>query len=199
MNYIEKPLPLLTSRMEFKLAPPSALASIATRIEFTDARLAYPNGHRCLDRANDSPPPPDAPPRTRASTNKIMKPNGEPGRPNSGGFRIEAALAQLGWAKQEIQDLTEAVRAAAHKDLDMTKSYKAQAKASLKKICDDMAKDNMWPKLQEYEGCWPVQSILKLTLKYRSEASRRDEMIEQSSRLEAALRGKTPAARRYRS
>lgn len=55
-----------------------------------------------------------------------------------------------------------------------------------------MMKDSKWPRLKEYESCWPVQSILKLTLKYGAEAARRNACKGASRRLIAALRGQSP-------
>jgi len=79
----------------------------------------------------------------------------------------------LGWGRQEVHDLKEAVQEAARKYLNMKNSHRRQSKAALKKICDQMMEDKMWSRLKEYEKCWPVRGILKLALKHGSEASRR--------------------------
>lgn len=106
-DYIQQPEPLLTSRVEFKLIPRAPLSSIASRIEFTEARLVNPGGddRQNIDVAN-LPPPPEPPRRNLRNTNKIMKPHGEPGRPNSGGFNVEAALKAGGWARDDVEALT---------------------------------------------------------------------------------------------
>lgn len=46
-----------------------------------------------------------------------------------------------------------------------------------------------WPELKKYENCWPVHSILKLALKYSTEASRRANTKNANQRMRAALRG----------
>jgi len=51
-----------------------------------------------------------------------------------------------------------------------------------------MMSDKFYPQLKEYEECWPVRSLLKLRLKYGSEASRRAALVKTSKRLQAAVR-----------
>jgi hypothetical protein len=55
-----------------------------------------------------------------------------------------------------------------------------------------MTDDSHWPELKNYEGCWPVHSILKLALKYSTEASRRASANDANQRMRAALRGSSP-------
>jgi hypothetical protein len=55
-----------------------------------------------------------------------------------------------------------------------------------------MMDDSHWPELKNYEGCWPVHSILKLALKYSTEASRRASANDANRRMRAALRGSSP-------
>ncbi|KAF8059012.1 hypothetical protein FPV67DRAFT_1450684 [Lyophyllum atratum] len=193
--YVEKPQPLLTSRVEFTLVPAPAPSSIASRIEFTDARLLCEREDRQITSRASASPPPEPLRRNSRNNDKIMKPRGEPGRPNSGGYSVEAVLKAGGWARDDVEALMvgqEAVRDAAREKLDIKKSYRSQDKAALKSIGEDMAKDSKWPKLKDYENCWPVQSILKLTLKYNAEAARRSTCKDASQRLIAALRGNSP-------
>lgn len=42
----------------------------------------------------------------------------------------------------------------------------------LLRLCQVM-KEGGWPVLKDYDDCWPVRSMLKLALKYGSEAARR--------------------------
>lgn len=55
-----------------------------------------------------------------------------------------------------------------------------------------MSQEDRWPALKGYHDCWPVRSILKLTLKYGAEASRRANTKATNARLRAALRGDSP-------
>lgn len=55
-----------------------------------------------------------------------------------------------------------------------------------------MMQDDRWPLLKNYDDCWPVRSILKLTLKYRAEASRRAAAKSAHARMRAILRGESP-------
>ncbi|KAF8055444.1 hypothetical protein FPV67DRAFT_1664040 [Lyophyllum atratum] len=204
--YIQHHLPHVTNRVEFQVAPPPALPSITTRTEFTTERLAYSDKEEPFlapagrDRASPTPPDADGSgsgprgPRLRRGCNQIPKPAGEPGRPNSGGFCVEAALLAEGWSKQSAQELREAVRTAAQDQLDLKVSYKSQHKPTLRKICAEMMGEKRWPVLKNYAGCWPVHSMLKLALKYFSEAARRNDYKESSQRLRAALRGESPPA-----
>lgn len=57
-----------------------------------------------------------------------------------------------------------------------------------------MLHEDMFPELKDYCACWPVHSILKLALKYGSEAARRKRQGAGARRMRAALRGETPDA-----
>lgn len=57
-----------------------------------------------------------------------------------------------------------------------------------------MMEDSHWPELKNYDNCWPVRSILKLALKYSTEASRRASTNDANRRMRAALRGSSPEA-----
>lgn len=106
-RYIETPRPLLTSRVEFALLPAPAPAALASRTEFTDARLAYPNSAERPVNDRESPSPALQPARRNLrSGGKIAKPPGEPGRPKSGGFTLETALKGIGWMRDDVEALT---------------------------------------------------------------------------------------------
>jgi hypothetical protein len=57
---------------------------------------------------------------------------------------------------------------------------------------EQMMENDRWPGLKDYENCWPVHSILKLALKYSTEASRRASAKEDIRRMRAAMRGSSP-------
>lgn len=57
-----------------------------------------------------------------------------------------------------------------------------------------MMEEDYWPELKVYDNCWPVRSILKLALKYSTEASRRALAKDANQRMRAALRGSSPDA-----
>ncbi len=115
--------------------------------------------------------------------NKISKPPGEPGRPRSGGYKLEDVL---GWNEATFDavrvsirlenhihayNLQDHVHALAKKKLDMEKSYRYQSSDNIQTICK-MAND-VYPILKDYKNFWPVLDILKLHLKYTSQSNRR--------------------------
>ncbi|KAF8890596.1 hypothetical protein BD779DRAFT_1469127 [Infundibulicybe gibba] len=202
--YVERHHPVITPRIEFKPATPRPLPSITSRIEFTAERLAYvgtaaDEPSECVEDAGSNREADQTPPRiTLPRSNKraatgVPKPPGEPGRPGSGGYCVETVLVtNYQWTKDSVRELTEAVRAAARRELNLTKSFRSQNKAAIRAICDQMMQDDHWPLLKDYDDCWPVRSILKLNLKYRAEASRRATAKHANERLRAAMRGESP-------
>jgi len=81
----------------------------------------------------------------------------------------------------------------------MTRSFKYQDKGKVQEICDkvrfpyqsfytqlsdfgpDRQMQSRWPSLAMYESCWPVVIMVKLALKYTSEASKRQKDKETAS------------------
>ncbi|KAG5349106.1 hypothetical protein C0989_005842 [Termitomyces sp. Mn162] len=196
--HVERPYPLHSARIEFNTLPPPPFPPTAARMEF-----GSDNPNAAMDaeaRDADSEPdlePPHSPetPRTRSSiSRKIPRPHGEPGRPNSGGFNLAIELAKTGWSRKSVEQLAETVHAVAQERLDLTKCYRKQDKRDVKKICDEMIKDKNWPKLKDYEGCWPVLCILKSKLKNGAAAARRNELRDTQARLQAVMnrRGMSP-------
>lgn len=61
-----------------------------------------------------------------------------------------------------------------------------------KSLNDQMSSDCNWPALKTFANCWPVCGMLKLTVKYGVEASRRAGVRATNARLRAALRGQSP-------
>ncbi|KAF8880255.1 hypothetical protein BD779DRAFT_1473894 [Infundibulicybe gibba] len=200
------PLPLITPRIEFT---PERLSVQKHGGGSRSARQQQGLGVHFQDHDPDSPhvdagpssqgrsasnPPTQADPgagmllRRSGKSPMIPKPPGEPGRPGSGGHCVETALIEgQNWPKQQVDKLTEAVRAEARRQLDMTVSFRNQNKAKIQKLCDNMMNGDKWPELKNYDDCWPVRSMLKLTLKYGAEASRRANSKELSKRVRAAL------------
>ncbi|KAF8222692.1 hypothetical protein L208DRAFT_1320870, partial [Tricholoma matsutake] len=118
---------------------------------------------------------------------KIPKPTREPGRPGSGGFCVEDSLVKThGWS----EDSQETIQVEARKELNTTISYCGHSKHTIQKICTKLY--HHWPELKNYEGCWPVHSILKLALKYSTEASRCTSANDANWWMCAALRGSSP-------
>lgn len=61
-------------------------------------------------------------------------------------------------------------------------------------LLQQMVKDKNWPKLKEYDDCWPVICILKSKLKNGAAAARRSELKDTQARLQAIMsrRGVSP-------
>lgn len=51
------------------------------------------------------------------------------------------------------------------------------------------AQKDKWPLLDDYHGCWPVISVVKLALKYKSEAARRTKERTTHKRIQEMARG----------
>lgn len=123
---ISRHLPLVTNRIRFSPTLPSPTALITPRIDFGaigaisksqtplkhQARELTPSDHGLseigdthLDDEGESEIGSDAEETelSALSFKKIPKPSGEPGRPRSGGYSIEAALAS--WDKKEFSDV----------------------------------------------------------------------------------------------
>ncbi|KAJ7127287.1 hypothetical protein C8R43DRAFT_700142 [Mycena crocata] len=98
------------------------------------------------------------------------KPVGGPGRPNSGGYSLDAALAKCGWATGRRNRFKLDVHAAADKELNTSQSYRCQYRPALEKICTEMATKYNFK--ADYEDFWPCRSTLKLYLKATSEKMR---------------------------
>ncbi|KAI6141536.1 hypothetical protein EDD17DRAFT_1769773 [Pisolithus thermaeus] len=97
---------------------------------------------------------------------KILKPNGEVGRPGQGGYNLED---QLGWGRDGFKNLKKAVR----KHLDPTKCQSLQNRRALETM-NKMAIAE-FPDLDDFEGCWPVQDLVLLQLKYSSFRARQQQ------------------------
>jgi len=65
--------------------------------------------------------------------------------------------------------------------LDLAKSYRSQDKKAIKQICDDTRQQ--FKLLCDYQKDWPIHNILKLHLKYTSEAARRAKSASTAKKL----------------
>ncbi|KAF8950172.1 hypothetical protein BDZ97DRAFT_1934475 [Flammula alnicola] len=97
---------------------------------------------------------------------KIPKPSGEPGRPNSGGYCIEDAL--MSWGKDEFGKVVRFTKKIADAKLDQTKSYSKQDRVKVARN---------YPIVDKYEDRWPVRGILKMHLKATSENFRKGKKV----------------------
>jgi hypothetical protein len=156
-------LPLITSRIEFLPSKAAGGDSVITpRIDFgevwglqtDDTNTALDPMHMELDKNledEESSVVPDDGEITIGNLNnsKIPKPQGEPGRPNCGGYNIENELH--GWAPDLLENVTVSqvawtyfillntfqrfVKSKANEMLDTRQSYKKQKPADITAIC----------------------------------------------------------------
>lgn len=140
---------------------------------------------------------------TSDSKRKILKPPGEAGRSNSGGFNLEKAL---GWEEEKYNNLT--VRPQTNvrigltsgqkylndlvgKKLDVQKSFSSQKPEIVKDVIQIVSRLLRLLKKEVLKSCqvnrkfkiegvydkdWPVREALKLRLKYTSEAARKQHL-----------------------
>lgn len=133
-NHIRRHRPLITPRIQFQLAPRPPLPLITPRMEFDLESLACSSPTGSADSSSHSSSDPGSPidlsrdmdddepeldtdrgsstlPQSASTTPNaapalIPKPNGEPGRPRSGGFNLEATLKDVhNWSTKDIDDL----------------------------------------------------------------------------------------------
>ncbi|KAF8868606.1 hypothetical protein CPB84DRAFT_1857371 [Gymnopilus junonius] len=215
-SYVQKYLPLIMPRIQFKPSPPPPLPVLTAHTEFrpedlTATRVQDAVAPRCVvifqDPATDqvAPSPVDSPSETLTNnitpssspgpdTMKIPKPPGEPGRPGSGGYSIDKVLVDdYNWTGEAVAPLTEAVHHEVRTNLNVTVSFQGQSKEKVAEICQKMQEPDKWLQLEKYEDCWPVISIIKLAIKYKAEATRRNQDKEVSRRIQDAARPNTRA------
>ncbi|KAG6903577.1 hypothetical protein DXG01_016751, partial [Tephrocybe rancida] len=91
MNFhVERPYPLPSSRIEFIALPPPPFPPTAARMEFG---LDVTTADNFMGDREDTQEPPRIPQGT-PNAKKISRPNGQPGRPGSGGFNLSVALVR---------------------------------------------------------------------------------------------------------
>ncbi|KAG9221502.1 hypothetical protein CCMSSC00406_0009491 [Pleurotus cornucopiae] len=180
--YVSTPLPTLSTDMSFILAR-APLPVISGQMEFTRdvleswkrenavhgeriQRKSQRHGHTAGDDntaetlSNDDV-------NDVGDQSKIPKPIGEPGRrPETGGFPLKERLLKVEmWEEETYDNILGAVRKAAQITLNLSVSFKFQEKTKMA---------HKWNFLEEYDGHWPVKSMLKTYLKYTSERARKD-------------------------
>ncbi|KAF8817371.1 hypothetical protein BYT27DRAFT_7039951, partial [Phlegmacium glaucopus] len=96
---------------------------------------------------------------------KILKPQGEAGRPQSGGYNLQE---KLDWNDRTYESII-VIHKLAKMKLNTTKSFHSQDKKTIKHICNAVSKE--YPLLKDYEKDWLTRDMLKLHLKYTSKAS----------------------------
>lgn len=128
----------------------------------------------------------------------IPKPKGEAGRPGSGGYSLQEVLA---WSEKTYETVVVSTRfghasrnllielykdfvheKAKKKRLDLSKSYSKQDKKLVKEICEEVRKE--YRILDDYKNYWPVHDMLKLHLKYTSEAARRAKTASATKKID---------------
>ncbi|KIN95420.1 hypothetical protein M404DRAFT_34165 [Pisolithus tinctorius Marx 270] len=107
-------------------------------------------------------------------TTKIWKPPGEVGHPGRGGYNLEEHLR---WSDDEMRKLKRVIHTAVKKYLNMTKSRSYQDFKAVQKVTG-IARQQ-FPRLEDYEHCWPVIDMIHLRLKYLS--SRHRQKIRRDS------------------
>lgn len=68
------------------------------------------------------------------------------------------------------------------KHLDLSKSYSKQDKKLVEEICEEVRKE--YRVLDDYKNYWPVHNMLKLHLKYTSEASRHAKTVSATKKID---------------
>ncbi|KAI6097968.1 hypothetical protein EDD16DRAFT_1718878 [Pisolithus croceorrhizus] len=106
----------------------------------------------------------------KAIRGKFLKPNGEVGRPGQGGYNLED---QLGWGRDGFKNLKRFVKKAVRKHLDPTKCQSLQNRRALETMNKTAIAE--FPDLDDFEGCWPVQDLVLLQLKYSSFRARQQQ------------------------
>ncbi|KDR65527.1 hypothetical protein GALMADRAFT_148634 [Galerina marginata CBS 339.88] len=188
---ISRHLPLITHRIQFSSKVSSTAPSITHRLEFDrqadrnpaskkaelEQRELTPSDYgsegdenKEKDAESDLSDLTDSDEEAKQSTSKkIPKPAGEPGRPGSGGYSIDDALAS--WGKEEVLKVNKLVKKFADLKLDKTKSYSKQSGRKVNDICEDVARHH--DIIRKYDDFWPIRGMLKMYLKTTSEVHRR--------------------------
>ncbi|PPR03095.1 hypothetical protein CVT26_004614 [Gymnopilus dilepis] len=155
MRSLSRHLPLITSRIEFRLDGLSrALPLITPRIDFADSLVfdqADTDKVGSVDQI-DSPEHSDASQQAFDAwelhefpsgdhpddclpiiPTRIPKPSGEPGRPHSGGYNLDDELGA--WDAETLSAVNSYVKVLAKQALDLTKSYSKQDADKVAEIC----------------------------------------------------------------
>ncbi|CAA7270444.1 unnamed protein product [Cyclocybe aegerita] len=178
-------LPIITPRIEFTNTNSIRLLPIITprinfALEWTESlHLAEHDDTDSIAAASDNSPDDatlgsemeDQDDITDLDKNKkILKPPGEPGRLNSGGYNIDNELR--GWTLALIADVNQFIKQKADEHLDIGQSYSKQRAADVTSVCLMVKKQ--FPVVEKYDNCWPVRDMLKLYLRYMAEKEQKE-------------------------
>ncbi|KAG1774994.1 hypothetical protein EV702DRAFT_1199844 [Suillus placidus] len=94
---------------------------------------------------------------------KILKPEGEAGRPGHGGYNLEKAL---NWDANCFKSLKECIHRSIKRYCDVDMSKKLQTPTALHEVHKEAL--TQFPELADYHGCWPVGDIIQMQLKNTS-------------------------------
>ncbi|PPQ74509.1 hypothetical protein CVT26_007979 [Gymnopilus dilepis] len=216
---LSRHFPVITQRIQFRYAKPPAPPPITPRIDFggsnsndeiernssvEPAMICNIDSEIVISDDGESEVPCSDEEGTRMVGGMIMKPQGEPGRPNSGGYNLEKTLR--GWTPRLFSDVSIFVKSLADVKLDMSKSYSRQNASAIKSICTAVRRilnkalleldpflyylqaTQHYAILAKYDNCWPVRDILKLHLKYKVETSRRQDKFRKKGPNETQIR-----------
>lgn len=147
--------------------------------------------------SGDSDDEPESEEDGEAST-RVPKPQGQPGRPQSGGYKLQD---KLGWNDTTYESIQSLVHKQAKTKLDTAKSFRGQDMKKIKQICDAVSQFRSfvinvrltliihkvrkeYPILKDYIRDWPTRDMLKLHLKYTSETTRRSAVASRAKKIE---------------
>ncbi|KAL1739142.1 hypothetical protein HDZ31DRAFT_26823, partial [Schizophyllum fasciatum] len=91
---------------------------------------------------------------------EIARPPGVPGRPNSGGYNLETTLQ---WAPNLYKEIKKWVNVRVDRDFD---PWTTPSKECMKQLCEEAMQTKNMEFLSIYEGCWPIEELIKARLTY---------------------------------
>ncbi|OCB91481.1 hypothetical protein A7U60_g1256 [Sanghuangporus baumii] len=96
----------------------------------------------------------------------ILKPPGEVGRPQRGGYNLQRTLQDYGWDEKSFLSKRNFVHSLIDKHLEVNRSITFQDKRSIQKVIK-LAKDQ-FPEFGAFKDAWPVLDMCKMHLRYTS-------------------------------
>ncbi|KAF9042032.1 hypothetical protein BJ165DRAFT_1405761 [Panaeolus papilionaceus] len=167
-------LPLLTSCIEFGDKPITPLPVVTAEVDFgSPDPLLQEDIQNVPDRERSPTLSVAAHESDKIASpltyNKVPKPPGQPGRPQSGGYSLDIELKRWGPLFGEVKSF---VHAKCDSLLDLTKSYSKQDKLGISTVVIDTKQ--AYPIVDGYQNSWPVHDFMKMYLKNMSENHRKD-------------------------
>ncbi|KAJ7197657.1 hypothetical protein GGX14DRAFT_574131 [Mycena pura] len=213
MEYAQRPLPLIQTRIEWQLSSSCPLPPIAARLDRNEllqmleveekpesgpdppqgAPVQHPNtttGPSDTGPSEGVPSPGDQYHQTEQtpgpSSNGYSKPPGQPNRPGSGGYNLEKHLINsCGWTKSEFREVQAMVQDLAKRKLDLSTSYQSQRIHTRGDVVRDVK--DVHPVSRGYDDDWPIKDMLRVFLKNSSEQHRR-----RTGKVKSKHRGTSP-------